>query len=233
MVFFAFVAPPNLRQPAIVAAFGLVIVCQIIIMWGNRGMVTPYTQAQRYFRDGEFEKARDTLQAEINASKRPDVNQLILLGNSYRNLGEVEQSEEVLRQAVSIWEDYHFGRYGLGRILMARGEYMAALDELVLAKEYGAPELVHFDIAHCHYRLGDLETATTLLQSEDLAVYEPHRRLMSLLILSKKSEDVQPSTQDLEQGLEFWQAEADRFTHTVYGQSLQSDIHAMQSQFGG
>jgi hypothetical protein len=62
--------PDNLRQPAIIGTMGLTIAIQVIIMWANRGMVTDFTKAQRFYRDGEFQQARSILEGLIGIKNR-------------------------------------------------------------------------------------------------------------------------------------------------------------------
>src|SRR5262245_39829111 len=86
--------PLDLKQPARIGAVGLIIVIQVIIMWTNRGMVTPYTQAQRAYLAENFEAARDVLEA-VRLAGKADARDLTLLGNTYRQLGQLEASEAV------------------------------------------------------------------------------------------------------------------------------------------
>ena len=82
-----------LRTPAMIGAAGLLIALQVIFLWGNRSMITPYTLAQRHFMDGEFEQARTILKRDIDEltenGKTPAIDTLVLLGNTYRILGQL------------------------------------------------------------------------------------------------------------------------------------------------
>src|SRR5690242_19779871 len=73
--------PPNLRQPSLIGFIGLMIAIQLIFMWGNRGMVTPFTQAQRFYLAEDFESARQVLE-NLNLNGKPDAQSLTLLGNT-------------------------------------------------------------------------------------------------------------------------------------------------------
>ena len=68
---------------------------------GNRGMVTPYVAAQRHFMAGKFETALGILE-ELHATDKADPNTLTLLGNVYRQLGMLDQSDEWNRGVVDV-----------------------------------------------------------------------------------------------------------------------------------
>lgn len=223
---------PQLRTPALIASSGLLVALQVIALWGNRHMVTPYTQAQRHFLAGDMELARDVLLAGIEereaADKKPEVDSLVLLGNIYRNLGQLDLSLEALQSAVERRPSYHFALYGHGRSLLAAGDYDAAMQHLDAALKYGAPEIVAFDLAHVAYRRGDLDTARAYLQRTP-QTDEAYRDLM-LDYLQHKLAGVAPPTAELiEIGLPFWVAEVERFADTPYGQALQADLYVMQA----
>ena len=52
-------APPEARLPILVGAGLLLVVVEISVLWGNRGMISTFTRAQRLYLDGELEAARD------------------------------------------------------------------------------------------------------------------------------------------------------------------------------
>lgn len=238
MAILAFVGtsgPEALRTPAFIGAAGLIIVSQLIIMWGNRHMVTPYTQAQRHFMSGDFAAARDTLLAFLSSQeregKRLPVDAMVLLGNSYRNLGELAASEEALRRSLDIKPLYHFPLYGLGRTLISDGRYNEAASLIAQSLDNGAPPVVWFDLAHAQYRAGDHDAALNSLErAAEYVSDEPHRQLMSEYLLYRLGEQAwRPQIALLKAGLPFWQAEAERFAHTSYGQALSQDLAIMQA----
>ncbi|MBL8156377.1 MAG: tetratricopeptide repeat protein, partial [Anaerolineae bacterium] len=87
-----------IRQPALIGLIGSVIVAQVIFMWGNRHLVTPYTQAQRSYLAEDFPRAREILE-RLHEAGKADVNSLTLLANTYRQLGDLDKSEEIVRKA--------------------------------------------------------------------------------------------------------------------------------------
>ncbi len=249
-------APADVRDAALIGVVGLLVVVQLIVLWGNRGMVTPYTQAQRQFIAGDFTGARDTLEAHIAAlaseGKPADADTLVLLGNTYRNLSGTEPdpltyldaltySEHLLTKAVQLQPSYHFPLYGLGRTLLAKGDYANAAHYLQQALAHGAPTIAHFDLGHAYYRLGKLaEARAALLAGYAAAQQEPHRALMTRYLLLQIAR-VQPdqAANDLGEisidetllaaGLPFWVAEAARYAHTPYGQAIQADVQALEN----
>jgi tetratricopeptide (TPR) repeat protein len=226
-VLFAALGPDNIRQPAIAAVMGLVIVAQIIVMWANRGMVTEYTIAQRHFRDGEFEMACTVLE-EFHANDNADVLSLTLLGNAYRQLARLEEGEVVLLQALELDPKHYFPLYGLGRTLMAQGRYEEAASTIQSAIDNGAAGNINFDVGEAYYRLGDKQMAIELLQTASQHVqYEAHRALMTTYLLHVLGEGDFPSSELIQAGLPYWQVQAELFDDTEYGQALADDVKAL------
>jgi tetratricopeptide (TPR) repeat protein len=222
------VMQPDLRVPASIGLVGLVIALQLIVLWGNRGMVTPYTQAQRAFMAGDFAEARDILLELTQQKKRPGVDTYVLLGNTYRHLSDLGKSEDVLSQAVEIRPNYHFALYGLGRTLFAQGDYKEAAVTIAQALEAGSPEIIMFDLAHVYYRLGNPDTALDWLRRMP-PPGEPYRDLMTAYLLHKLGSADAPNTRLIEAGLPFWEAEADRFQETRYGQDIAADVQQIRN----
>jgi tetratricopeptide (TPR) repeat protein len=219
------------RQPAIICFFGLVVVLQIIVMWANRSMITPYTQAQRLYLTGDFERAREILEG-LRDKDKADFRALTLLGNAYRQLGELDASEMVLREALTISPNHHFPLYGFGRTLLVQGRYAEAADFIGKAAAEGAPPVVQLDAGEALYRQGAGEEASALLQINRQLAQEPYRALMADYLLYQLGIGEVPTRALLETGLSYWQASAERFRHTAYGQALAKDIRLMQTWIG-
>lgn len=217
--------PEALRVPALIGAGGLVIVSQIAVLWGNRGMISPFTQAQRHYLAGSFDRARDILEA-ARARGKIDVKSLTLLGNTYRQLGQLAESEAVLSEAVARAPEHYFARYGFGRTLLSRGEYAAAVESIAEAVRLGAPPIVQLDLAEAYYRLGRNDHAIALL--ENVRTHEPHRALMQAYLFYRMG-GAPPTRELIMAGLPYWQASAERFSTTPYGQALAQDVERMQA----
>lgn len=221
----------DLRTPAMIATAGLLVAMQVIALWGNRHLVTPYTQAQRHFLAGDLVAARDTLLADLVESdahsKRPAVDSLVLLGNVYRNLGMLDESARYLEDALSRKPSYHFALYGVGRTLLVSGKYEAAMQHIAQAIEQGAPPIVYFDLVHAAYRAGDAERAARFLQDVPENI-EPYQQLLLAYIQQRLVGSAEPAKSLVEAGLTFWEAEAQRFQQTAYGKVVHQDVLALR-----
>jgi tetratricopeptide (TPR) repeat protein len=220
--------PPPLRQPALIGCIGLIITAQVIFMWANRGMVTPFTQAQRFYLAEDFESARQVLESELDMDN-PDVQMLTLLGNTYRQLGLLDKSEEVLTKAVELRPFDHFPLYGFGRTLLVKGEYAPAAESIRQALEAGAPPIVQFDLGEARYRQGLAAESRLALEAVLGQAQEPGRELMTQYMLFRLDGREKPSRDLIEAGLRYWQENAQRFQHTPYGRALVDDVRQMQA----
>jgi tetratricopeptide (TPR) repeat protein len=232
MLLVAAFGPPGLRQPALIGAGGLLIITQLIILWGNRGMVTPYTKAQRAYLDEDFETARQLLEG-VRASGKADFRELTLLGNTYRQLGEVNLSEEVLTEALRLQPNHHFSLYGFGRTLLVQGKYTEAADAISRALAAGAPSVVQVDLGEAYYRQGLWDEARAALEEVTSLVEAAHRRLMADYLLYRLDHGEPPSEALIEAGLPYWRAEVERFRLTPYGRALADDVRRLQTLGGG
>ncbi len=225
--------PPDLRQPALIGGIGLFIVAQVIFMWANRGMVTPYTLAQRHYLVENFAAAREVLERELETGK-PDFRLLTLLGNTYRQLGLADESEEVLTKALDLAPFDHFPLYGFGRTLLIKGMYGEAAAYMQRALEAGAPAIVQLDLAEALFRAGERDTARSAVEtvspSEET---EPHRLLLAQLLRYRLGAGGTPPGDLVAVGLPYWRETAARFAHTPYGQVLAVDIQLMGTLMEG
>lgn len=226
MLVVASLGPAALRQPALIAAGGLFIIAQIIVMWGNRGMVTPYTRAQRAYVAGDLETARSLLEAQ-RASGQADVQALTLLGNTYRQSGRLDDSAAVLQEALDLRPGHYFPLIGFGRTLLAMGHYGEAAEILEKALFAGAPQVVQFDVGEIRYRQGLRDEAVELLQSARPFLREPYHIMMAEYLLFQSGAAEQPPRELIERGLPFWEASAERFHDTPYGQALLQDVRSL------
>lgn len=228
---------PEIRIYAAIGAGLTVIVMEAAVLWGNRRMVTPYTQAQRAYLAGDFEQARRVLESEREAG-RADMRALTLLGNTYRQIGWLSKSREVLYEAVDKDGDHHFPLYGLGRTLLTEGRYSEAFDVLARAVQAGAPSVVQLDVVESLYRAGRSDEAARLLRTlnDDQTLSsgaEPHRLLMAALLRHRLLDAPAPARDLIEAGLPFWEASAARFADSPYSQSLTQDLALFSSVMSG
>ncbi len=226
-VLIALVAPPDARVPVLVGAGALLIVLEFTVLWGNRGMISAYTRAQRLYLDGELEAARDLLEA---AREKADARTLTLLGNTYRQLGQLSESEAVLSEAINKAPERYFSYYGFGRTLLSEGRYAEAVDAIQRALEIGAPTVVQVDLAEAYYRLNQPGAALAALRAagaSDGRLEEPQRALMAEYLLYRLGAAPPPSSELVRAGLLYWQATAERFRETPYGAALTNDVDEM------
>lgn len=215
-------APPQARLLPLAGAGGLLIVLEITILWGNRGMVSAFTQAQRYYLAGNFDAALDILES---IHDKADARVLTLLGNTYRQLGRLDESETVLSEALDKVPDHHYPLYGFGRTLLAKGRYAEAAEAIRRAQEAGAPPVVLADLGEAYYRLERWDEAAAALHAAEGE--EPHRALMVQYLLYRLGEASPPSSELVAAGLPYWQASAQRFQQTPYGVALTRDVQEL------
>lgn len=217
--------PETVRQPAMIGFIGLLFGIQIIFMWANRTMVTPYTLAQRRYLAEDFDGALAILEKAV-AEDKADANVLTLLCNTYRQLGRLDESEEVVKKAIAIRPNDHFPRYGFGRTLLIKGQYAEAAGEIQRALEAGAPPIVQIDLGEARYRQGDFAAARTALEAVDTD--EPQRAALRNYLLHRMGGSA-PDVEVLREGLPYWQEVARRFAQTPYGFAVSEDVEVMET----
>jgi tetratricopeptide (TPR) repeat protein len=221
-------APAELRQPALIGFVGLIFVSQIIFMWGNRHMVTPFTQAQRRYLAEDFEGARIILE-KLDEDGKASASALTLLANTYRQLGLLSKSEEIVKKALALQPFDHFPLYSFGRTLLVEGKYAEAVNVLRQSLEAGAPPIVQIDLGEALYHAGEEGEARMVLGQASELNQESFRVLMTQYLLYRMGSGLKPSPDTLREGLPYWQSTVNRFQHTPYGQALAQDVANMQT----
>ena len=217
--------PMALRQPALIGLIGLIIMGQVIFMWANRGMLTPYAQAQKLYLAEEFEAVCRLLE-NIRVSGQADVRALTLLGNAYRQRGLLDRSEQVLLEALNMNADHYFPLYGFGRTLLVQGRYADAASAIEQALEQGGPAVVGLDAAEAYFRNGQPAEARRLIEAA-LPVEDSYRQLMGQFLLYRLDAAGRPEYDVIVAGLPYWQAQAERYRDTPYGRALADDVRVM------
>lgn len=220
----ALAAPAEARLPILGGTVALVIVLEVTVLWGNRGMVSAFTRAQRLYLAGDFAGARDLIEA---ARPRVDARTLALLGNTYRQLGDLSASETVLLEAVDKAPNHYFPIYGFGRTLLAEGRYAEAVKAIARALELGAPAVVQVDLGEAYYRLNQPAAAAAALHAAGAVDAEPARALIVAYLLYRLGDAPPPTPTLITAGLPYWQATADRFLDTPYGAALLLDVREL------
>jgi tetratricopeptide (TPR) repeat protein len=222
--------PADQRQNALIAIAGLFVMMQVIFLYANRGMVSALTRAQRQYLAGDLDGARHTLETALARQPRSDYRLQTLLGNTYRQLGMIEPSHEILTKAVQAAPQHHFPLYGFGRTLMTMGRYADAASAFSAAIAHGAPDVAHLDHAEALYRSGAPAQAIRAALDAAGTPPEAHRTLWAAYLRWRAAEGSAPQAADIAAGIAYWQATAQRFAHTPYGQDLASDLAVLTKE---
>lgn len=228
MAMLVVIGPEDLRVPALAGLLGVLLALQAISLWANRDLVTPYTKAQRAYLQGDFPAALAVLEAERVAG-RADVRDLTLLGNAYRQTGDLTTSAVVLQEALTLVPDHAFAQYGWGRTLLASGRYLEAAEQIEKALAGGAPSVIRVDLGEAHLRAGNREAAQQHLSQTDTTSSEAWQQLMRAFLLYQMDAGDPPETALIEAGLPYWRASADRFAASAYGAALRADVRALEN----
>jgi tetratricopeptide (TPR) repeat protein len=236
----------DIQFPVVVAvAVGTGILQMVLIFWRSPRR-TSLLEAQRAFINGDYRRAAQLLELHLKIvdqqDKTPDVKALTLLGNTYRQLGRLNESENTLRQALTIAPEHNFPLYGLGRTLLARGEYSHAAEYIEQSLEKGGRKAIRTELALALYYAEADEATIVQICKKALRVLniEKHRALMAGYLLYNLYQN-QPDIEEHERlfaqrimhnstdGLAFWRGEASRHAHTDFGKRLTRDIQALKS----
>ena len=137
--------PAEIRLPARIGAFGVLITGQLLFLWGNRREISPYHQAQQRFIAGDFQAAKSILEA-APATARESVDALVLLGNTYRHLAQFDRGRAALERALALNPRHHLAHFSRGKLSLVLGDYAAARESIARALELGAPDIVRFEL---------------------------------------------------------------------------------------
>ena len=222
-----FVGPDAIKLPARLGAFGLLLTLQLVVLWGNRRAISPYHEAQQHYIRGEYESARDLLEP-VPEDQRESVDALALLGNCYRQLGQLEESRAAIKRALELKPNYHYALYAAGKLSQVSGDYHDARAYFEGALAAGTPELVHFDLGQVCYYLGSDDAAAHLRKFKAASLDEPAKMVMATYYLLDISKTGVWSPFLTEGDITFWLDEAKRYQQTEYGKRLLADIKRLQ-----
>ena len=220
--------PPEVRLPARIGAFGVLVTGQLLFLWGNRRELSPYHQAQQHFIAGEFQAAQAILEA-APATARESVDALVLLGNCYRHLGQYDQSRAVLERALALNPRHHLANFSLGKLNLILGDYSAAREAIALALQLGAPDIVQFELGQACLLAGDEESARRCFNAllAD-ARAEQEQSLLLAYYLHHLDGVEQPDARLISAGLEQCRADAAKYAATNYGAHLSQVIQRLE-----
>ncbi len=233
LLLLGFGGPPEIQLPARIGAFGCLITTQLLFLWANRRDISPYHQAQRHFIAGEYQAARAILEAIPEAGKA-SVDALVLLGNTYRQLGLFPQSRRALESALQRKPAHDLALFSAGKLHQVQGEYGVALDYFTRALAAGAPAIAQFELAHCHYLQGEYEKAAALLNGlPAMLETDAAQQLMAQYLWHCLGADESPPSQRIREYLPFWRAEAAKYQGTPYSVRLAEHVAQLTQLLDG
>lgn len=202
-----------------------------IVMQGKRPAPS---QAQQLYLAGQFTEAARVLESQLaDDPYNPDA--LTLLGNTYRQMGQLEASEQRLREAVEHNPTHWMALYGLGRTLMVQGAYREAATMIEAALQHGGRKSLRAELALAlHYAEAPDEAKQAAHSAARRLSAEGYRVLMTNYLLyvfaTHEAERVlaKQVMQRTADGLTYWQAQAERFAQTPYGQRVAMDVMTIQ-----
>ena len=219
----------TLRVPAVVGIATLFTVAQGLVLWGNRHMVTPFTKAQRLYLNGQVEQAATLLEHQRD-NGTTDVRELTLLGNIYRQHGDLTDSETILYEALNISPKHHFPLYGLGRTKLVSGQYDEAASLIQQALDAGAPPVVQADLVEALYLGRQPDAARERLPQANVKQLDAARLLTLRWIAFQLRADEPPTTVQIEAGLPELHQTAARYHSTPYGAAIAALIASIENR---
>ena len=220
--------PLPIRLPARIGAFGVLVTLQLLFLWGNRREISPYHQAQQHFIAGEYQAAKSILEA-APVTARESVDALVLLGNTYRHLAQLDPSRIVLERALALNPRHHLAHFSLGKLRLVIGDYAAACESIALALELGAPDIVRFELGQACFLLGDEEEARRAFYALPADFNdEPGQSLLLAYYLHCLGAVEHPNASLISAGLESVRADAAKYAGTIYGDHLSQFVQQTQ-----
>ncbi|MCI0713532.1 MAG: hypothetical protein L0154_25470 [Chloroflexi bacterium] len=214
--------------PLVMVLLIALVAAQYGILFGGRNR--QLNEAQRAFLDGRFDEVIRLLEAEP-----PTAKSLTLLGNACRMKGNTQRSTQILRDAVHLSPLDPFPLYGLGRVLMAQGDYEEGASYMTQALDNGARKATRVDLALAHYLAQDEAAQNVAKQAGHILRLEEYRALMLNYVLFKLEQQPDVAMQVMKNtadGLAFWQTEAERHQDTIYGRDLRPIISEIEHLLG-
>ncbi len=224
-----FLGPEALQFPARIGAFGLLVTIQLLFLWGNRRDASPYHQAQQRFIAGDYPAARALLE-RLPGSGRASVDVLVLLGNTYRHLGQFDMSLSALNRALAIKPRHDLALFSMGKLYLVQGEPAAACEYFERAINAGAPDIVRFELGQSHLLLGNNDEAAKHLQAARSALADdPAQLLLLQYYLQELQAGGFPDSGLIRENLPFWRGEAAKYSATPYGLHLSEIVAKLEA----
>lgn len=224
--------------PMVVALVVVMSVLQmaVLFLWSGSPR-TRLVAARRYFMLGEFDKAITLLETLVDES--PSADAFALLGNTYRQQKNIEQSKAALTKGLALEPENKLALFGMGKSLMIEGDYEAAATYITRALQQGGRKTIRADLAQALYYAGRAtdEVRRVSRQAARVLNLEQHRTLFVNYLLynlaNEEKETAKRMIHNTAQGLAFWQAEARRFADYDYGRRVAGDVVEMKAILEG
>lgn len=233
------IADETIHTPLLVAGAFVMVGGQLFLLLRNGVIRNDFHQAQSAFMKGDYQTAVRFLQDYLRSQDTPDLKALTLLGNTQRQLGNLDLSERHLREAIDLEPQNAFPLYGLGRTLLAKGKFSEAARFIQQALEQPTSrKSIRVELALAlHYAGAESSEIVALCrQTARILRIETHRVLMANYLLYQHLDENRLDERQVAKriihhtvsGLAFWQSEAQRHAQTPFGERLKEDIAAIQ-----
>jgi tetratricopeptide (TPR) repeat protein len=229
LLLLATAGPPESRLWSALALILLLVVVQVILLFFRPPDRSAFGQAREAFMAGDYASAADQL--EKLTAIRPSARGYTLLGNTYRQLGRMQDSRTAIDRALSFRANDAYALYGRGRLELALGNFEEAAEWFDRALKAGAPGNVACDLGYAEYFLGNLDAAArTLHKTTRIMRLEPYRVYLTNAILygmlrDKSGEAGRIALANLKQaagGAAYWEAEIARHPDSTYAAKLRA-----------
>ncbi|MFZ4826348.1 MAG: hypothetical protein ACOYLB_03245 [Phototrophicaceae bacterium] len=221
------IVSPSLRPAASAALLLLLLMLQFIALWGNRHLTKPITQAQRHYLRGAFSEVVALLQP-LQVAQTASTEELTLLGNTYRQLGDLERSRLTLSEAIDKAPQHAFPLYGMGKTLMWLGEFELATSHFLRAEQADPQGVPALDVCEALYRVGRVEEARQRLAKVQPDQLRPEGWVMYRVLCYQLLGKVIPlDAKAVETGGIYWQEMLARFPKSSYSASLTDEMQAI------
>lgn len=234
-------ADADSRVPLAIGLAGLLALLQVMTLLRGRGHQGALLKAQQAFVDGRYEEAAGLLEGQLEQNRAngqaPSLKLVTILGNTYRQLGRLDESAELLQQAIEQFPGKGFPVYGLGRTRLAQGQYHEAAQLIEQALKLGARKAVRADLALAlYYAEADQSRIIEVAQQTGRILnVENYRALMVNYLLAQfathpaEAQVAKRVMHNTAAGLAYWQGEAKRHAATDFGQRLNADVRRIEA----
>lgn len=200
---------------------------QMGLLFFRKRPTGPLATAQTHFMAGDYAESV----AILEAVEDKDTSTMTLLGNSYRMMNRLSDGETWLRSAVDLASDDPFPLYGLGRVLLANGDFVGAAELIGQALAHGGRKALRVELALAYHLAGDFEHGQAeAKRAARILGLEPHRIWMVNALLALGGDSLAWGILERHAtGRAYWEAEIDRYPESTYSLALKSTINQVET----